>query len=153
MVKLVQWLPMAAALLAGTAGCMPPPVAGPALPDSAAVSSIRVTPIGPAEGAPYEVSDGVAAIVSSRALSEHGWSAARGRDLAPLYRLDPMDGSRVVAVYWLGANSHPPRFPCYALCSGWWIGGSTEAGTFDATRYSGLTSGASFPLLDGLRLL
>lgn len=143
---------LAVVVLAGIAGCMPPPVAGPPPPDPAAVSSVRVTPLAPAEGAPYEISERVASNASAAAFSAHGWSAARDRDLQPLYRLDLLDGKRIVAVYWLGTNSHPPRFPCYRLCSGWWIGGSTAAGEFDATRYKGLVSSIYLPLMIDLRL-
>lgn len=151
MVKLLQSL-MIAAALAGVAGCMAPPVAGPPPPAPDSVSSVRVTPIAPAEGAPYEIPEPVASNASAAAFSEYGWSAAEGRDLQPLYRLDLLDGPRTVAVYWLGANSHPPRFPCYRLCSGWWIGGSTATGEFDATRYKGLVSSIYLPLMIDLRL-
>lgn len=145
---------MAVVALVGIAGCGPrESVPGPLPPDPSAVSVIRVTPIAPAEGAPYEVSERVSSIASSAAFSEYGWVAARGRDLEPLYRLDFLDGMRTVAVYWLGANSHPPEFPCYSFCSGWWIGASTATGTLDPTRYTGLTSGLYLPLVSDLRLM
>ena len=141
---------MAAVALVAIAGCAPKSVLGPVPPDPSNVSAIRVTPIAPAEGAPYEVTEQAASIASSAAFSKRGWWEARGRALEPLYRLDFLEGTRVVATYWLGTNSHPPEFPCYSICSGWWVGASTASGTFDPTRYRGLTSATYFPLVSDL---
>jgi hypothetical protein len=141
------------ALVSAIAACVATaPVSGPVPPGPSEVSSIKVVPIPPAEGSARDVSDQAVPILSSAALSPDGWVASEGRALEPLYRLDFIDGTKVVAVYWLGANSHPPRFPCYSLCSGWWIGGSTAAGTLDPARYKGLTSSSYFYLLRYLRV-
>lgn len=129
-----------------------PPLLGPTPPQPSDVSSVRVISIAPAQGEPYSISDRVASIVSSYAFSEQGWTPSKGRVLAPLYRLDFLEGAKVVAVYWLGANSHPPEFPCYSLCSGWWVGSSTSAGALDSTRYKGLTSSTYLYLLPDLRV-
>ncbi|HAR42260.1 MAG TPA: hypothetical protein DCS07_06465 [Bdellovibrionales bacterium] len=137
--------------LGGFVGCTATtPMLGPSPPHPSEVSSIRVVPITPAEGAPYDISDRVASIVSSYAFSEQGWTPSKGRVLAPLYRLDFIKGPKTVAVYWLGTNSHPPEFPCYSLCSGWWVGSSTAAGALDSTRYKGLTSSTYLYLLRDL---
>lgn len=106
----------------------------------------------PATGEPFDVFKAASSIASSSALSEYGWVAAQGRPLEPLYRLDLMDGTETVGVYWLGTNAHPPRFPCYALCSGWWVGGSAASGELDATRYKGLVSSEYYDLLNDLSL-
>lgn len=147
--RLSHWLSIVV-VVAAVVGCTQR-VPGPLPPDPANLSAVRVTPIAPAEGEPYEVA-GATSVASIRALSESGWVAAGGRRLAPLYRLDLMDGAQIVAVYWLGTNAHPPQFPCYRLCSGWWIGGSTTAGEFDTTRYKGLTSVHYVYLLADLRV-
>jgi hypothetical protein len=80
----------------------------------------------------------VLAIARSCALSEVGWSSSRSRELLPQYRVDLVRREGGPITYWLGTNAHPPRFPCYALCSGWWIASSTASGVIDASRYKGL---------------
>jgi hypothetical protein len=90
--------------------------------------------------------------VSSYAFSEQGWVASQGRSLEPMYRLAFVNGTKVVAVYWLGANSYPAEFPCYSLCSGWWVSSSAAGGALDRTRYKGLTSSTYLYLLRDLQV-
>ena len=148
--KRSPWLPILL-LAAAIAGCSRE-VPGPEPPDPAILSAVRVTRIVPVEDKPYDVLDEAESIASSWALSEYGWVEARGRTLEPIYRLEFVSGTDIVAVYWLGTNAHPPRFPCYAICSGWWIGASTATGELDTTRYKGLTSTHYFHLLGDLRV-
>lgn len=65
-------------------------------------------------------------ILSSGAFSTNGWEIARER-IAPHYRIDIFVKDVVVRSYVLGVNSDPPRFPCYELCTGWWIGYDDES--------------------------
>lgn len=141
----------ALALFGTLLGC-PATIPGPTRPLASDVSSIRVIPIAPSRAVPHDVSDRVPSIVSSYAFSEQGWTASQGRVLKPQYRLDFLKGSQIVAVYWLGTNSDPPELPCYTLCTGWWVGASTEAGAFDGRRYKGLPDAVYFPLLRDLRI-
>jgi len=103
------------------------------------VAEVRIQELaGGAEGA-RSITDPetLRAIADSYAMSAEDWAESRS-ERVPLYRIDVVarDGAR--STYWLGANSHPARFPCYAFCSGWWLAPSDDAGALDATRYKGL---------------
>jgi hypothetical protein len=89
----------------------------------------------------------VRAIARSWAISPSGWVESRGRRLIPAYRIELRDSAEIRATYWLGTNANPPRFPCYALCSGWWIAGSDSAGSIDASRFKGLPDAVYFYFL------
>ena len=129
-------------------------VEGPSRPDVAAISSIVITALESDEQKPRAVNDPtkVQAILSSPAFSKAGWVRAGGRQLVPLYRIDLRARQGVAAVYWLGTNSHPPEFPCYALCSGWWLAASGPSGDLDHTRYKQLPDSASLLLVRDLGL-
>ena len=127
-------------------------VVGPEPPDASVVSRVQLTRLLPTPGEPQLISDPVtvSSIVGSGAFATWGWVAGSGRELIPQYRLELLGENRVEAIYFLGTNSYPPKFPCYSFCSGWWVGTSQQDGSFDATRYRGLTSVWYFPLVDGL---
>lgn len=86
-------------------------------------------------------------ILSSWAFARDGWEVASEK-IAPHYRIDLMAGETVLRSYLLGVNNDPPRFPCYELCTGWWVG-------FDDQRTStvvkkGLADNAWFGLSQDL---
>ena len=92
----------------------------------------------------------VRSIVNSGALSSAGWVESRGRELLPLYRLDLLGDNGLQATYWLGTNAYPGLFPCYSLCTGWWVASSRADGTLDDSRHKGLTSSTYFYFLADL---
>jgi hypothetical protein len=128
--------------------CSHATVAGPVAPAARAITRITVTALDEPAAAPAIAADreAITAIASSWAFSQDGWTPAEGRELLPLYRIDFQGEAGPPAVYWLGANSHPPRFPCYSLCTGWWVAPSLASGKLDASRYKGLADGVAFPL-------
>jgi hypothetical protein len=134
--------------------CSHASVEGPVAPAAPAITRIAVTTIDEPAAAPAIVTDrdAIAAIASSWAFSQPGWTPAEGRELLPLYRIEFHRDAAPPAVYWLGTNAHPPRFPCYSLCSGWWVAPSLASGGLDASRYKGLADGVAFPLFQRLPL-
>jgi hypothetical protein len=125
---------------------------GPAPPAAGQVAEVRVTSMPPADAPSRIISDPerVRSIAQSHNISSDGWWQARGRELLPLYRIDLVGKDGSLATYWLGTNNHPARFPCYAICSGWWISPSTADGKIDETRYRGMTSTMYFSFLHAL---
>jgi len=91
----------------------------------------------------------VASIVNVTAYKFYRWRASDLRRV-PVYRVELLEGDTPRAIYYLGANSYPPRFPCYSFCSGWWLGTSQEDGSFDSTRYVGLAETQYVYLLNDL---
>jgi hypothetical protein len=135
----------------GLAGCVPvsQSVSGPVPPSTQRVSKIQVAPL--LEGGSKVISASAMSAASWAAFDQRGWSESHS-PLEPLYQIVLMDGETVQAVYWLGANSHPPRFPCYQFCSGWWLAGSTASGLVESSRYKGLPDSVYFFLLRDLQL-
>jgi hypothetical protein len=123
----------------------PPPAAD-------AVVEIRVTSIPPAIAMSRTVSDPekIRSVAGSGAVSAGGWWQARGRELLPLYRIDLVVKDGGVATYWLGTNSYPARFPCFAICTGWWLAPSTTDGQMDTTKFRGMTSATYLSFLANL---
>jgi len=146
--------PLCIVLLLAASACSHVDLAGPAFPAARTITRVTVTALDRPSPAPAIVSDrsAIAVIASSWAFSQHGWSPAEGRELLPLYRIDFEGGAEPPAVYWLGTNSYPPRFPCYSLCSGWWVSPSLPSGELDASRYKGLADAVAFPLFRHLPL-
>ena len=133
-------------------GCAhPSALAGPPAPLVGDLAQVEVTSLeAPERSTIISNPSAVAAIATSWAFAEQGWACAEGRELLPLYRIELRGATK--SVYWLGANSHPPRFPCYRLCTGWWVAPSTEAGELDTTLYKGLPRSVYFRLLQDLEL-
>jgi hypothetical protein len=125
---------------------------GPVPPAAVQVTEVRVTSIPPAEAASRTISDPekIRVIAQSGNIGSDGWWQARGQELLPLYRVDLVRKDGELATYWLGVNSYPARFPCYALCSGWWISPSTPDGRIDESRFRGMTSTQYFDFLGAL---
>ena len=127
---------------------------GPPAPNAERTVAVQVTSLPPAEPLNKSISDQarIGSIAKSYAVSESGWWEARGHKLLPLYRIDfvEQDGSRVT--YWLGTNSYPGSFPCYAICSGWWVAPSSADGAIDDSRFKGLTSITYFDFLHDLEI-
>jgi hypothetical protein len=131
------------------------PLQGPPAPLPDEIRAVRVTGKGSARGAFREITESnrVAAIVATPAFSQTGWVAARGRSLLPLYKIDLIrhDGGEIT--YWIGTNSHPGRFPCYGLCSGWWVAPSSPPeGGIDASLFRELSSSIYIPLTANLEI-
>lgn len=149
--KTNRWLLVALCVLPGCATANLP---GPKSPAGRPLTRITVTPVVETSLLPATVTEkaDVTAIASSWAFAERGWSPAEGRDLWPLYRIEIEGGSQPPAVYWLGTNAYPPRFPCYSWCSGWWVSPSLPSGAIDASRYKGLADTVAFPLFRHLPL-
>jgi hypothetical protein len=143
------------ALLVTPAACAHVNLPGPVTPAARAVTRVTVAAVEQPAAAPAIVSDGraITAIASSWAFSQPGWSPANGRELLPLYRIEFEGEGQRHAVYWLGTNAHPPRFPCYSWCSGWWVAPSLPSGELDASRYKGLADTVAFPLFRHLPLV
>lgn len=142
-------------LLAAIAGCTQlVSVEGPPPPASPTISSVVVTPLETEGKNPKALTDRarVQEILSSYAFSKDGWVRPGARRLVPLYRIDLRSDEDMAFVYWLGANSHPPQFPCYALCTGWWLAASGPSGDLDVTRYKLLPESVSLSLLRDLQV-
>lgn len=129
-------------------------VEGPPPPASPSISSVVVTPLETEGQKPKTLTDRakVQEILSSYAFSKDGWVRPGARRLVPLYRIDLRTDEDVASVYWLGANSHPPEFPCYALCTGWWLAPSRPPGDLDVTRYKLIPESVSLWLLRELEV-
>lgn len=123
------------------------PTAPPPAADE--IIEIRVTSIPPADATSRTISDPdkINTLAGSGPVSANGWWQARGRELLPLYRIDFVRKDGSLATWWLGTNNYPARFPCYAICSGWWLSPSGADGQIDATRYRGMTSATYFHFL------
>jgi len=89
------------------------------------------------------------AIKESYASLDRDWSEPGGA-LTPRYRIDLITHDGGGVTYWLGPN--PSQFPCFALCSGWWMAPSDAVGEIDVSRYRGLPDAAYLPLLRDLDL-
>jgi hypothetical protein len=128
------------------------PTLGPPPPTSPPVQEVRVEALPPAPPSAQIVSDPakVRSIARSYAVSANGWVESHGRELLPLYRIDFVAQGELRATYWLGTNSHPPRFPCYSFCSGWWVAPSNATGAIDTSRYKGLPDSVYFYFLADL---
>ena len=143
------------AVVVAAVGCVHRAVEpGPPPPTAERIVEVRVTSLPPADPLGKSISDQgkIRSIANSGALSQEGWWEARGRRLLPLYRIDFVDQAGARLTYWLGTNSYPASFPCYAICSGWWIAPSSESGALDDTRYRGLTSATYFYFLHDLEI-
>lgn len=126
---------------------------GPPAPQADAVSEVLVTSLEEtARQTVVSSAESVAAIANSWAFARHGWSASQGRELVPLYRIEFRGSGGARAVYWLGFNSHPPRFPCYSFCTGVWVSPSIPNGDQDLTRYKGLADTVRSQLFRDLKL-
>ena len=126
------------------------PTAPPPAADG--VIEIRVTSLPPAEAMSRTIRDPekIRSLAESAAISADGWWRARGRELLPLYRIDLVSKDGGMETWWLGTNSYPARFPCYAMCSGWWLSPSVAEGRIDATRYRGMRSATYLQFLGDL---
>ncbi len=136
-----------------TTSCAHASIEGPPAPQVENVSRVVVTSIKkPDLHTITDSPEAVSGIVSSWAFAQSGWQPVEGREFLPLYKIEFESAARTRLVYWLGANSHPPRFPCYSFCTGWWVAPSTATGSLDPTRYKGLADAVSFPLFRYLEL-
>jgi hypothetical protein len=136
------------ALAMPAVGCSPAVVSGPPRLNASQVTEVRVTELGPVTREPRRITDAptVSSIARSGAFLRRDWWAASERNLVPLYRIEFFHEDAIEATYFLGTNSHPLRFPCYWLCSGWWLGVAQTGGSFDTTRYLGLPESYYLPL-------
>lgn len=142
-------------LLPAAVACSSVTVTGPTPPKPEAITRVTITGVNaqpPNERAVVRDRHAIFMIASSSAFSQSGWSPAETRELFPLYRIELQGASGPLAVYWLGTNSHPPRFPCYSLCSGFWVSPSLVSGEIDTSRYKGLADTVAFPLFQHLPL-
>jgi hypothetical protein len=128
-------------------GCSYTWVDGPSRPLIRSVSSVSVTDLESSKT--KEITDPVQieSALASWAFSPEWMSEDTFR--IPVYRVDLHAGGET-STYWLGTNSNPPRFPCYSLCSGWWIAPSTASGDIHPSLYKGLTSAVYLYLFDAL---
>lgn len=82
-------------------------------------------------------------------LSEEGWENSN-RSLVPRYKLTVYESNKREAIYWIGLWSYPPTFPCYSLCSGYWLAASDEGNKIDTSKYKNLASSSHMYRLVGL---
>lgn len=150
----VVCMKMGIVLLLALPACTYVVVSGPVSPATRPITRVTVTALDRPAAPPAMVTEprAIAAIKSSWAFAQTGWRPAEGRELLPLYRVELHEDAGPPAVYWLGANSHPPRFPCYSACTGFWVSPSLPSGGIDASRYKGLADGVAFPLFQHLPL-
>jgi len=141
------------AALAILAGCAAPPATqAPATGPPPGVWAVRVTPLAAdPDGVASIVDPGeVEEIAASEAFGRHGWVATGGAPLAPRYRIDLLGDDGARASYWVGSGPQPPRFPCYAFCTGWWIAPASATKEIDRGLYKGLPESVSGPLFEAL---
>ena len=130
-----------------------PGIEGPPAPQAAVVTEVRVTATeDPSRAEVVRDAESIAAIARSWAFASSGWWPSEGRELVPHYRIEFRGSSGARAIYWMGYNSDPPRFPCYSLCTGVWVAPSLASGDPDVSRYKGLADTVSFSLFRHLKL-
>jgi hypothetical protein len=134
------------------ASCVQPSVLGPAPPVAGSIVEIRVTDLKSTPSKVRSIDDRqkIASLINSYAVGPNGWIESGRRELPATYRVDFINQGGLQATYWLGLNGDLGIFPCYAICSGWWIAPSSAAGTIDSSRYKGLTSTMSLYLFNDL---
>ena len=142
------------ALSIAVLGCSGADVPGPPKLVSSRVDAVRVAKLIPVDKVLRTVTDPatVKSVAQSWALSDVTWQATEGRELIPQYRIEFLHRDTVEAVYYLGTNSYPPEFPCYSICSGWWLGSEGERHQFDDARYLGLPDSVYLYLLRDLQI-
>lgn len=127
-------------------------IRGPGLPSADSIVEVELQGLSTEHADVRDISDPkiVRGIAESAAISSDGW-LEDSSERQPLYRIAFVlrDGNSIV--YWLGANSHPARFPCYSLCSGWWLAAS-RGHSMDDTRYKPLAESLYMPFLAKLGL-
>src|SRR5262245_64283200 len=140
------------AALALVAGCAAPQAPAPATRPPPGVWAVRVTSLAPDSEGPASIIDPelVESVAASPAFAASGWSANSGAPLAPRFRIDLLGDDGAHASYWVGSGAQPPRFPCYAFCSGWWIAPSGSTREIDSGVYKALDESVSAPLFEAL---
>jgi hypothetical protein len=155
-VRYLRLAPRGCALIAAllTASCMHSSIPGPAPPAAESIVEIRVTNLDSAPPRSHSVSERkqIEGVANSYALASYGWSKSGRSELPASYRIDLLDQDGKQVTYWLGPNSALGTFPCYAICSGWWIAPSSDTGELESSRYKGLTSTTYFNLFGNLDL-
>ena len=124
-----------------------PPTLEPSAVDTVRVTDLMVLPHATRT---IVASEAVAAAV--RGLNHGRWWSAAGSRLVPTHRVELLRGDAVVAVFFIGPNSSLDQFPCYSLCSGWWVGVGQGSGDIDRSRYIGLADTQWFRLSRALGL-
>ena len=54
-------------------------------------------------------------------FSKYNWRNNTDKEFTPLYKFTITTSEGKHINYWLGSNSDLDIFPCYKLCSGWWL--------------------------------
>jgi hypothetical protein len=127
---------------------------GPGLNVAARVSRIDVVPLDE-NSKSATVSDPETLAAGQRLFSENDWQKNDDRPLIPHYHVSVTTSDGNATTFFLGFFSDPPRPPCYAFCSGYWMTAANADGTPRQDVYRALaTSGQVFVLaqiLDGTR--
>jgi len=73
-------------------------------------------------------------------FSKYNWKINNRRKFTPSYKviITTHDNSHIN--YWLGANSDLNEFPCYRLCSGWWVISSDNGNKMNGNIYKSLSA-------------
>ena len=83
-------------------------------------------------------------------FSKYRWQKNNGRKFIPSYKFIIITKDRKLVNYWLGANSSLNEFPCYKLCSGWWVIPSDVENKPNGKIYKSLSASSQMALVADL---
>lgn len=78
-------------------------------------------------------------------FSQYNWQVNEDIQFKPHLKIVLFNKSAETKVYWLGLYSDQSLFPCYALCSGYWLMASDSNGNVNSEIYKTLAT--SFDML------
>jgi hypothetical protein len=120
--------------------CSPAPtIEGPGIDAEATIVKIIVEPLNPRSGSTVVWSEPDSFRLAHYLFSRKGWEKS-DRRLIPHYRIQIFTQAAGPITYWIGTFSDPPRFPCYQLCSGYWLASSSSDGQMDRSLFRVLAS-------------
>lgn len=73
-------------------------------------------------------------------FSKYSWKINHSRKFTPSYKITITTHDNNHINYWLGANSDLNEFPCYRLCSGWWVISSDNENKMNGNIYKSLSA-------------
>ena len=80
-------------------------------------------------------------------FSKYNWKRNNGRKFTPSYKFIIITKDKKQIDYWLGANSDLNEFPCYKLCSGWWVISSDIENKPNGKTYKSLSASSQMFLV------
>ncbi|MDH5179442.1 MAG: hypothetical protein OEZ39_02075 [Gammaproteobacteria bacterium] len=73
-------------------------------------------------------------------FSKYRWERNNGRKLTPSYKFTIITKDDKQINYWVGAYSDLNEFPCYRLCSGWWVIASDNENKMNGNIYKSISN-------------